>query len=72
MTLDLDIRRFVYIRKYKIDRIKIANDFVAQSVINKKDMQVVAAIINIAKSMKLKVTAKRRGKPRDKRAFKRA
>ena len=49
---------FVYIRKYKIDRIKIANDFVAQSVINKKDMQVVAAIINIAKSMKLKVTAK--------------
>ena len=49
---------FVYIRKYKIDRIKIANDFVAQALNNKLDMQIVTAIINLAKSMKLKATAK--------------
>ena len=49
---------FVYIRKYKIDRIKIASDFVSQITNSKLDMQIVTAIINLAKSMKLKATAK--------------
>ena len=49
---------FVYIRKYKIDRIKIASDFVFQITSSKLDMQIVTAIINLAKSMKLKATAK--------------
>ena len=49
---------FIYMRKYKVSRIKIASEFVAQSIVNKKDMQIVSAIINMAKTMNLKVTAK--------------
>ena len=49
---------FVYIRKYRIDRIKIASDFVSQIANSKLDMQIVTAIINLAKSMKIKATAK--------------
>lgn len=49
---------FVYIRKYGINRIKIASEFVTQALNSKIDAQIVAAIINLARSMKIKVSAK--------------
>ncbi|WP_258033299.1 putative bifunctional diguanylate cyclase/phosphodiesterase [Campylobacter concisus] len=49
---------FVYIRKYGISRIKIASEFVTQALNSKIDAQIVAAIINLARSMKIKVSAK--------------
>ena len=48
----------IYVRKYKIKHIKISNDFVSNAISNKLDMQIVTAIISLAKSMKLRVTAK--------------
>lgn len=49
---------FVYIRKYGISRIKISSEFVTQALNSKIDAQIVAAIINLARSMKIKVSAK--------------
>ena len=49
---------FVYTRKYDIERIKIASEFVDQAPSSKIDAQIVAAIINLARSMKIKVSAK--------------
>ena len=49
---------FVYIKKYGINRIKIASEFVTQALNSKIDAQIVAAIINLARSMKIKVSAK--------------
>ena len=49
---------FVYIIKYGISRIKIASEFVTQALNSKIDAQIVAAIINLARSMKIKVSAK--------------
>ena len=48
----------IYVRKYKIKYIKISNDFVSNAISNKLDMQIVTAIISLAKSMKLRETAK--------------
>ena len=49
---------FIYIRKYGIKRIKIASEFVAQASNSKIDAQIVSAIIDLAKAMKIKVGAK--------------
>ena len=49
---------FIYIRKYGVKRIKIASEFVAQASNSKIDAQIVSAIIDLAKAMKIKVGAK--------------
>ncbi|WP_169779788.1 putative bifunctional diguanylate cyclase/phosphodiesterase [Campylobacter curvus] len=48
----------MYIRKYSINRLKIAADFVTQMAFSKIDAQIVAGIINLANSMKLTSAAK--------------
>ena len=61
---------FIYIRKYGVKRIKIASEFVAQASNSKIDGQIVSAIIDLAKAMKIKVGAKGIEKEEDVRFLK--